>query len=99
MIIKKLKSFEKDYKNLNKKHYNFSEFLKVLNIIFNNQILPNKYKDKIFIIPKCFKEFCDNKEDIESTINIFYFFLERFIKENNLFYIIDDFEFLKQSLY
>ena len=59
----------------------------------------DKYKDKIFIIPKCFKEFCDNKEDIESTINIFYFFLERFIKENNLFYIIDDFEFLKQSLY
>lgn len=58
----------------------------------------DKYKDKIFIIPKPFKEFCDITSDIINSINIFYFFLEKFIKENNLFYIVKDFNFLKQSL-
>ena len=39
------KSFEKDYKRLNKKHYDFCEFRKVLFLLKNEKNIPHKYKD------------------------------------------------------
>ena len=58
----------------------------------------DKYKDKLFLIPKCFKEFVYEKDDILNALNIMFFFLQKFIKENNLFYLKKDFAFLSKTL-
>lgn len=57
-----------------------------------------KYKDKLFIIPKCFKQFIYEKDDIINALNIMFFFLQKFIQENNLFYLKKDFTFLSKAL-
>lgn len=58
-----------------------------------------KYKNKLFIIPKCFKNYFYEKKDILNAFEVIYYFLEKFIDENNLFYLKKDFLFLKKELF
>lgn len=50
-------SYDKDVKTLLKKHYNFSTLLKIIEILQNNQTLPNKYRNHhLKGNLKCFQE-------------------------------------------
>ena len=41
----KTKEFEKDLKNLNKKHYDFSKLFLILELLKEQQPIPSKYKN------------------------------------------------------
>ena len=58
----------------------------------------NKYANRLFIIPKCFKEFIYEKNDILNALEILHFFINKFIQDNNLFYLKNDFNFLNKTL-
>lgn len=57
-----------------------------------------KYKDKLFIIPKCFFEDCFDKKEIENSVNILHHFIEKIFKENEIYYKYKNIDFLRKNL-
>ena len=57
-----------------------------------------KYKDKLFIIPKCFFELTTDIEDIVNAINILHFFIYKYCKENNIIKKYNSIKFFKNEL-
>lgn len=50
------------------------------------KVVGEKYKDKLFIIPKCFYEHCLEKQEIINSINILHYFIHKTFKENNILF-------------
>lgn len=57
-----------------------------------------KYAKDLFIIPKNFLEFNQEKEEIINSINILHYFLYKFCKENNIEYKYRNIKFFKNQL-
>lgn len=57
-----------------------------------------KYKNKLFIMPKCFVEFNSNVKENINAINILHFFIYKFCKENNIIKKYDSIKFFKNEL-
>lgn len=57
-----------------------------------------KYKDKLFVIPKCFFEDCFDKKEIENSVNILHHFVEKIFKENEIYYKYKNIDFLRKNL-
>ena len=45
LVLQKENAFLKDIKVLNKKHYNFDKFIKIIKILQNQEPIPGKYKN------------------------------------------------------
>lgn len=61
--------------------------------------LGEKYKNNLFVIPRCLKSFDYSMEDILNTLKICFYFINKFIKENNLFYMTNELNFITSELY
>lgn len=57
-----------------------------------------KYKDKLFIIPKCFFCICYEKKEIVNSINILHHFIEKIFFENDRGYLYKNINLLKNIL-
>lgn len=58
-----------------------------------------KYKNNLFVIPQCLKNFDYKHEDILHSIEICFHFINKFIEENNLFYLNNELDFITTELY
>lgn len=61
--------------------------------------LGEKYKNNLFVIPNCLKSFEYSSTDILNTLKICFYFINKFIKENNLFYVSNELNFITSELY
>ncbi len=57
-----------------------------------------KYKNKLFVIPKCFFENCFDKIEIINSINILHYFIEKIFKNNEIHYKYKNINFLKRII-
>lgn len=57
-----------------------------------------QYKDNLFVIPECFKNYIYEKEDLINAFNILFYFINKFIDNNNLFYLQEQINFIKNDL-
>jgi DNA repair protein RecO (recombination protein O) len=58
-----------------------------------------KYKNKLFVLPKCFLEYCSDRNEVINSINILHHFIQNILAENDVsFYKRKNIEFLKSNL-
>lgn len=57
-----------------------------------------QYKDNLFVIPQCFKTYSYKQEDLINAFTILFYFLNKFIDNNNLFYLKEQINFVKNDL-
>ena len=57
-----------------------------------------KYAKNLFIIPRIFLEFNQEKSEIINAINILHYFIYKFCSDNNIFYKYKNIKFFKEQL-
>ncbi len=57
-----------------------------------------KYRASLFKIPMCFTKYCTDSEDIRNALHIIFYFLHKFLLEQNLIYLEKNFLFLRDRV-
>ena len=60
--------------------------------------LGEKYKNQLFLVPKCFMCFDNNVEEIVKGVNVLHYFIYKFCKENNIIKKYDSIKFFKTEI-
>ena len=60
--------------------------------------LGEKYKNRLFTVPRCFVGFDNNIEEIIKAVNILHYFIYKFCKENNVIKKYEPIRFFKTEI-